>query len=219
MNSTRPQTAPPANQPARRRVADYDQLVDDLAYTYEGIFSRDSIVKAVADARAALEPTATIKDFLPILVSRFAREQLTAAAQADGRLIKPVPELLFICVQNAGRSQMAAALAQHLSAGKVHVRSAGSKPADKINPTAVQVLAERSIILTEAYPKPLTNEVVHAADVIVTMGCGDACPIYPGKRYLDWNVADPNDRPIERVRDIRDDLQARITALLRDLNI
>jgi arsenate reductase len=223
MNSTRPQTAPPtaepAGQPAPRRVTDYDRLVDDLAYTYEGIFSRDSIVEAVASARAALEPTATIKDFLPILVSRFAREQLTAAAQADGRLIKPVPELLFVCVQNAGRSQMAAALAQHLSAGKVHVRSAGSKPADKINPMAVHVLAERGITLTEAYPKPLTNDVVHAADVIVTMGCGDACPIYPGKRYLDWDVADPNDQPIERVRDIRDDLQARITALLRDLNI
>jgi arsenate reductase (thioredoxin) len=223
MNSTPPETAAPAaetsNQPSRGRLTDYDRLVDDLAYTYEGIFSRDSIAHAVADAREALEPTATIPNFLPLLVSRFAREQLTAVAQADGRLIKPVPELLFVCVQNAGRSQMAAALAQHLSAGKVHVRSAGSRPADKINPMAVQVLAERGITLTEAYPKPLTNDVVHAADVIVTMGCGDACPIYPGKRYLDWEIADPNDQPIDKVRDIRDDLQARITALLRDLNI
>ena len=219
MSSTPPETATPAAEPARGRATDYDRLVDDLAYTYEGIFSRDSIAQAVANAREALEPTATIKDFLPILVSRFAREQLSAAAQAVGRLIKPVPELLFVCVQNAGRSQMAAALARHLSAGKVHVRSAGSKPADKINPMAVQVLAERGITLTEAYPKPLTNDVVHAADVIVTMGCGAACPIYPGKRYLDWDVADPNDQPIDRVRDIRDDFQARITALLRDLNI
>jgi arsenate reductase len=223
MNSTPQETATPAaeptDQPARERVTDYDRLVDDLAYTYEGIFSRDSIAQAVANAREALEPTATIKEFLPILVSRFAREQLSAAAQADGLLIKPVPELLFVCVQNAGRSQMAAALAQHLSAGKVHVRSAGSKPADKINPMAVRVLAERGITLTDAYPKPLTNDVVHAADVIVTMGCGDACPIYPGKRYLDWDVADPNDQPIDQVRDIRDHLQARITALLRDLNI
>jgi arsenate reductase len=223
MSSTPQETATPAAEPTDQRawggVTDYDRLVDDLAYNYEGIFSRDSIAQAVANAREALEPTATIKDFLPILVSRFAREQLSAAAQADGRLIKPIPELLFVCVQNAGRSQMAAALAQHLSVGKVHVRSAGSKPADKINPMAVQVLAERGITLTEAYPKPLTNDVVHAADVIVTMGCGDACPIYPGKRYLDWDVADPNDQPIDRVRDIRDDLQARITALLRDLNI
>jgi arsenate reductase (thioredoxin) len=223
MNSSRQATQTPAAEasapPARRRVADYDRLVDELAYSYAGVFSRDSIAEAVADARTALEPTATISDFLPILVSRFAREQLTAAAQADGRITKPVPELLFICVQNAGRSQMAAALAHHLSAGKVHVRSAGSQPGDQINPIAVQVLAERGIRLTEAYPKPLTNDVVHAADVIVTMGCGDTCPIYPGKRYLDWDVPDPNGQPIDRVRDIRDDLQARITALLRDLNI
>jgi arsenate reductase len=223
MNSSPRTTQTPAaetsSRQARRRVTDYDRLVDELAYTYEGIFSRDSIAQAVADARAALEPSATIPDFLPILVSRFAREQLSAAAQADGRLTKPVPELLFVCVHNAGRSQMAAALAQHLTAGKVHVRSAGSQPADQINAMAVQVLAERGISLTEAYPKPLSNDVIHAADVIVTMGCGDACPIYAGKRYLDWDVADPNGQPIDRVRDIRDDLQARITTLLRDLNI
>jgi arsenate reductase (thioredoxin) len=223
MNSSPRTTQTPAaetsSRQARRRVTDYDRLVDELAYTYEGIFSRDSIAQAVADARAALEPSATIPDFLPILVSRFAREQLSAAAQADGRLTKPVPELLFVCVHNAGRSQMAAALAQHLTAGKVHVRSAGSQPADQINAMAVQVLAERGISLTEAYPKPLSNDVIHAADVIVTMGCGDACPIYAGKRYLDWDVADPNEQPIDRVRDIRDDLQARITTLLRDLNI
>jgi arsenate reductase (thioredoxin) len=223
MNSS-PQTtetpaAEPSGRPARRRVTDYDRLLDELAYTYAGVFSRDSIAQAVADARAALEPTATIPDFLPILVSRFAREQLAAAAQADGRIAKPVPELLFVCVHNAGRSQMAAALARHLSAGRVHVRSAGSQPADQINPMAIEVLAERGITLTEAYPKPLTNDVVHAADVIVTMGCGDTCPIYPGKRYLDWDVPDPNDQPIDRVRDIRDELQARITAILRDLNI
>ncbi|HEX3198675.1 MAG TPA: arsenate reductase ArsC [Propionibacteriaceae bacterium] len=223
MNSSPRTTQTPAaetsSRQARRRVTDYDRLVDELAYTYEGIFSRDSIAQAVADARAALEPSATIPDFLPILVSRFAREQLSAAAQADGRLTKPVPEVLFVCVHNAGRSQMAAALAQHLTAGKVHVRSAGSQPADQINAMAVQVLAERGISLTEAYPKPLSNDVIHAADMIVTMGCGDACPIYAGKRYLDWDVADPNGQPIDRVRDIRDDLQARITTLLRDLNI
>src|SRR5918995_1595313 len=122
MNSSPRTTEIPAGdksgQPARRRVTDCDRLVDELVDTYEGILSRDSIARAVADARArALEPNATIPDFLPILVSRFAREQLTAAAQPDGHLTKRIPELLFICVQNAGRSQMAAALAQHLSAG------------------------------------------------------------------------------------------------------
>jgi arsenate reductase len=114
---------------------------------------------------------------------------------------------------------MAAALADHLSAGRVHVRSAGSQPVEKINPDVITVLAERGITLTEAYPKPLSNDVVHAADVIVTMGCGDTCPIFSGKRYLDWDVADPNGQHIGTVRDIRDDLQARVTALLRDLNI
>jgi arsenate reductase (thioredoxin) len=204
---------------SQRRTPDYDQLVEELAYTYDGTFSRESIALAVTEAREALEPTATIPDFLPVLIGRFARERLAAAAQADGRLPKPVPELLFVCVHNAGRSQMAAALSHHLSAGRVHVCSAGSQPADRINPDVVAVLAERGITLTEAYPKPLTNDVVHAADVIVTMGCGDTCPIFPGKRYLDWDVADPNGQPIDTVRDIRDDLQARVTALLRDLNI
>jgi arsenate reductase (thioredoxin) len=202
-----------------RRTPDYDRLVDQLAYTYEGTVSRESIAEFVTEARESLEPTATMPDFLPVLVGRFARERLTAAAQAAGRMPKPVPELLFVCVHNAGRSQMAAALAHHLSAGKVHVRSAGSHPAGRINPDVVAVLAERGIHLTEAYPKPLSNDVMHAADVIVTMGCGDTCPIFPGKRYLDWDVADPNGQPIERVRDIRDDLQARVTALLRDLNL
>lgn len=219
--TTSPPAAAAAPDPVHRasRATDYPALVDELAYTYDGVFSRDSIAAAVADARARLEPAATIPDFLPVLVARFAREQLTAAAQADGKLAKPVPELLFICVQNAGRSQIAAALAAHLSGGRVHVRSAGSAPTGQINPVAVQVLAERGVTLTEAYPKPLTSTVVRAADVIITMGCGDACPIYPGKRYLDWDVADPDGQPLDVVRDIRDDIQHRVTALLRDLHL
>ena len=118
-----------------RPSGDYVALIDDLAYIYEGVFSRDSIAAAVDEARMRLEPSAKFPDFLPVLVARFAREQLTAAAQADGRIAKPVPELLFICVQNAGRSQLAAALAEHLSGGKVHVRSAGSAPTGRSTPT------------------------------------------------------------------------------------
>jgi protein-tyrosine-phosphatase len=142
-------------------------------------------------------------------VARHAKEQLTSAAQAEGRIAKTVPELLFVCVHNAGRSQMAAALAEHLSARRVHVRSAGSAPAGEVNPVVIQVLAERGITLDAPYPKPLSDNVVRAADVIITMGCGDACPIFPGKRYEDWPVADPADQPTETVRDIRDDIQAR----------
>lgn len=198
---------------------DWQGIVDDLAYSYEGVFPAEVVAQAVADARAALERVSRIPDYLPILVTRQAKEQLTAAAQAQGRIAKRIPELLFICVHNAGRSQMAAALAAHLSAGGVHVRSAGSAPTGQINPVAIEVLKERGITLSEAYPKPLSDSVVRAADVIVTMGCGDACPIYPGKRYLDWDVPDPAGQPIEVLRDIRDDIQGRITTLLRDLDL
>ncbi len=195
----------------------YGAIVDDLAYSYDGVFSRESVQAAVQAARCVLEPVSTIKTYLPILVARQAKEQLMSAAQAEGRVAKAVPELLFVCVHNAGRSQMAAALAEHLSARRVHVRSAGSAPAGEINPLVIEVLAERGIALTTAYPKPLSDNVVRAADAIITMGCGDACPIFPGKRYEDWDVADPAGQPIEVVRDIRDDLQARVTTLLRDI--
>lgn len=195
----------------------YDELVDDLSYSYDGIFSRETVAEAVRSARELLEPRATVTTFLPVLVARQSREQLMAAAQAEGRIAKKVPELLFICVHNAGRSQMAAALAEHLSARRVHVRSAGSDPVHEVNPVVVTALGERGIPLTTPYPKPLSHSVVRAADVIVTMGCGDACPIYPGKRYEDWDVADPAGQPLEVVRDIRDDIQGRVTALLRDI--
>ncbi|GAB3704974.1 arsenate reductase ArsC [Mariniluteicoccus flavus] len=195
----------------------YAAIVDDLRYSYDGVFSKESVDEAVASARRQLESVSRIPTFLPVLVAKQAREQLTAAAQAEGRISKRVPELLFICVHNAGRSQMAAALAQHLSNGRVHVRSAGSDPTGQINPLAVEVLAERGISLVDAYPKPLTDTVVRAADVIITMGCGDACPIYPGRRYEDWTVADPAGADLSTVRDIRDDLQGRVTALLREL--
>lgn len=197
----------------------YTRVVEDLAYQFDGVFSPESITQAVLDARRLLEPHATITDYLLVLVERFAKEQLQAAAQAEGRLAKPVPELLFVCVHNAGRSQMAAALADSLSGGRVHVRTAGSQPAGEVNPQVVAVLAERGIDLSEAYPKPLTDDVVRAADVIVTMGCGDACPIYPGKRYEDWDVADPAGADLDEVRNIREDLQARVSNLLRELGI
>jgi arsenate reductase len=130
-----------------------------------------------------------------------------------------VPTVLFVCVQNAGRSQMAAALLDHRSAGRVHVRSAGSRPAGEIDPVVVEALAELDIDVTKAFPKPLTDEVVRAADVVVTMGCGDACPIYPGKRYEDWEVDDPAGRGIDFVRRVRDDIDGRVTELLAVLGL
>lgn len=195
------------------------QVITDLSYSFHGVFPPEEIEQATRTAWAELSSVSRIPTYLPVLTARLARERLTATAQADGRIVKTVPELRFVCVHNAGRSQLAAALANHLAPGRVHVRSAGSAPTRQLNPVVVEALAERGIALTEAFPKPLSNDVVRAADVIVTMGCGDTCPVYPGKRYEDWLIADPAGQPLEVVRDIRDDIQARVTTLLRDLDL
>jgi arsenate reductase len=128
-----------------------------------------------------------------------------------------VPEVLFVCVHNAGRSQMAAGLLRELGGDSVHVRTAGSDPADRINPAAVDAMEEVGVDLSQEFPKPLTDEFVRAADVVITMGCGDACPVYPGKRYEDWELEDPAGKDLEEVRRIRDDIRARVEALLEDL--
>ena len=126
-------------------------------------------------------------------------------------------EVLFVCVHNAGRSQMAAGLLKLRSEGRIQVRSAGSAPAEEINPNAVVALEELGVDMGEAFPKPLTDEVVRAADVVVTMGCGDACPIYPGKRYEDWELDDPAGQDLETVRQIRDELDRRVQRLIAEL--
>ncbi len=127
------------------------------------------------------------------------------------------PEVLFVCVHNAGRSQMAAALLEHHAAGRVTVRSAGSAPAETINPVVHAAMAEVGLDVSREFPKPLTDEAVRAADVVVTMGCGDACPVYPGKRYLDWTLDDPAGRDVDEVRAIRDAIDARVRTLLDEL--
>ena len=128
--------------------------------------------------------------------------------------MKDRPEVLFVCVHNAGRSQMAAALLDHHARGRVHVRSAGSTPADEVNPAVVLAMAEVGIDISKGFPKPLTDEVVRDADVVVTMGCGDACPVYPGKRYLDWELPDPSGMTVEQIRPIREEIDHRVRALL-----
>ena len=129
-----------------------------------------------------------------------------------------IPEVLFICTHNAGRSQMAAALLDHAAAGRVRVSSAGSQPASQLNPAVVQAMAEIGLDISREYPKPLTGDKVKAADVVITMGCGDACPIYPGKRYEDWDLPDPAGLPLDAVRPIRDAIRVRVQALLEDLD-
>ena len=129
------------------------------------------------------------------------------------------PTVLFVCVHNAGRSQMAAALLEHHAQGRVHVRSAGSTPANAVNPAVVAVMAEIGVDLTKQVPKLLTTDAVHAADVVITMGCGDACPVFPGKRYLDWDLTDPAGLGVDGIRPIRDDIDRRVRALLTELDV
>ena len=162
---------------------------------------------------------ARIVDFLPLSVHRFSRERLRAIGQAEAMIRKEVPEVLFVCVHNAGRSQIAAALLHHHARGRVHVRSAGSDPADRLNPTVVEAMREVRLDLSREFPKPMTDEVVQAADVVVTMGCGDACPLYPGKRYEDWKIDDPHGKDVETVRRIRDEVSRRVDRLLADLRV
>jgi arsenate reductase len=131
--------------------------------------------------------------------------------------VKDVPEVLFVCVHNAGRSQMAAGLLDRAAQGRVHVRSAGSAPSDEIHGNVRAAMDEIGVDLSKEFPKPLTDEVVRATDVVITMGCGDACPVYPGKRYLDWDLPDPQGQPMENVRAIRDEIDRRVRALLEEL--
>jgi protein-tyrosine-phosphatase len=128
-----------------------------------------------------------------------------------------VPEVLFVCVHNAGRSQMAAGLTNLRSVGGIHVRTGGTDPADRLNPAVVQAMAELGVDIGDEYPKLLTDEVVRAADVVITMGCGDACPIYPGKRYEDWDLEDPAGQDLETVRRIRDEIDSRVRRLVGEL--
>ncbi|HEY6835215.1 MAG TPA: arsenate reductase ArsC [Gaiellaceae bacterium] len=193
-----------------------DQAADRLADEFEGIFSPETIARYMAESQDLLGE-ARINVFVPVLAHRFARERLTALAQAEGILTKEQPEVLFVCTHNAGRSQMAAGLVKLRSQGRIHVRSAGSTPADEINPAAVEAMQELGVDMSEEFPKPLTDEVVKAAEVVVTMGCGDACPIFPGKRYEDWDLEDPAGKDLETVRRIRDEIDSRVQKLVDEL--
>ena len=193
-----------------------DQAADRLADEFSGIFARETIARYIAESLNMLE-SARINVFVPVLAHRFARERLRALAQAEGALAKDQPEVLFVCVHNAGRSQMAAGLVKLRSQGRIHVRTAGSAPSEEIAPAVVEAMREVGVDVGDEFPKPLTDEVVRAADVVITMGCGDACPIYPGKRYEDWELDDPAGLELDRVRTIRDEIDRHVRALVAEL--
>src|SRR5215207_7563085 len=190
--------------------------LDRLREEFRGTFSTETIEHFVTEAMASLGG-ARLREYVPLFVHRFARERLRALGQVQGTMGKDVPEVLFVCVHNAGRSQMAAGLLERYAAGRVHVRSAGSSPTDQINPAVVQVMGDLGVDISKEFPKPLTEDFVSAADVVITMGCGDACPIYPGKRYEDWEVDDPAGKSLAEVMRIRDDIDARVRRLLERL--
>ena len=192
------------------------QVADALVGEFEGVFSRETSERYIAESLDLLGG-ARINVFVPVLAHRFARERLKALGQAEGTITKEQPEVLFVCVQNAGRSQMAAGLVKLRSEGRIHVRSAGSAPGGEINATVVEAMEELGVDMDEEFPKPLTDEVVRAADVVITMGCGDACPIYPGKRYEDWAVDDPAGQGLETVRRIRDEIDGRVQRLITEV--
>jgi arsenate reductase len=190
--------------------------VEVLSGEFAGIFSPETIdayveesIEQFADSR--------VQEFVPLMVERFSRQRLRALAQAEGKVTKEVPEVLFVCVHNSGRSQMAAGLLDTLAEGRVHVRSAGSDPAHTLNPNAIEAMSEVGVDISKEFPKPLTDEVVRAADAVITMGCGDACPIYPGKRYEDWDLEDPAGKDLETVRRIRDEIRDRVEKLIAGL--
>jgi arsenate reductase len=193
-----------------------DNLARGLVQEFAGIFSEETIHRYISESVDLLGDS-RITVYVPVLAHRFARERLKAFAQAEGIVGKDQPEVLFVCVQNAGRSQMAAGLLRLRSEGRINVRTAGSAPAEEINANAVAALEELGVDMSEQFPKPLTDEVVRAADVVITMGCGDACPIYPGKKYEDWELEDPDGKDLETVRLIRDELDQRIQKLIAEL--
>ncbi|MDO0939038.1 arsenate reductase ArsC [Streptomyces sp. DG2A-72] len=189
-----------------------------LALRYRGHFSAETIQSVIADSYERLAEHAHVRTHLIVLTEHLTKDRLDAIAHIQGSPGVGLPRVLFVCTHNAGRSQMAAALLAHRAHGHVVVSSAGTRPAAEVEPAVGQVLAEVGVDLSEAaFPKPLTDEVVQAADVVITMGCGDACPLVPGRRYLDWPTTDPEGAPIDVVRGIRDEIDAHITELLDSL--
>jgi ArsR family transcriptional regulator len=207
-----PTSAPPDIAPV------LDRIIADLAERYRGTFNLETVERYVRESAELLSERAGGEQRnLGSLTGRFAADRLDALVKQDAPSGKVVPEVLFVCVQNAGRSQMASAILRHLAGDRVHVRTAGSEPAAELRPSIISALDEIGVPVAGEYPKPLTDEVVRTADYVITMGCGDACPIYPGRQYLDWDLDDPVGKPPAEVRPIRDEIERLVRALVREI--
>lgn len=192
-------------------------VADRLHKNFKENFSAETIEKYVFESFDLLDAKSEVKVYLPSLTERFAKERLQALLKAKNLHDHDALDILFVCVHNSGRSQMAAGFMSQLGGERVVVRSAGSAPKESISPEVVEAMAEVGIDISQEFPKPLTDEVVRGSDAVITMGCGDACPIYPGKRYEDWKLDDPAGQGLESVRVIRDEIKKRVETLLADL--
>jgi arsenate reductase len=190
-----------------------------LERDFAEVFGLETIERFLQSSYEQFAGRATIANFLPLLAERFARQRLYALARVEGKVSDGKPTVLFLCTHNAGRSQMALGYFTHFAADDAVAWSGGSEPGDRINPSAVEAMAEVGIDITGEFPKPWTDEIVQAADVVITMGCGDACPIFPGKRYENWDLPDPAGQGVAAVRPIRDDIEERVRRLLADLHV
>lgn len=195
-----------------------EESVAQLARKWAGRFDEETIRPVVVEAHASFAD-ARVRTFIPVFTTRYADDRLRAMAKVQGMVTDSLPTVLFVCVHNAGRSQMAAGWLRHLSKGRVEVYSGGSMPGAALNAAAVEAMREVGVDISSEFPKPFAVEVVQAADVVITMGCGDTCPIFPGKRYEDWALDDPAGLGVEAVRPIRDEIRRRVEALLADLGV
>jgi arsenate reductase (thioredoxin) len=190
-----------------------------LARDFEGVYGVETIERFLHTSYDQFAGRATVLNYLPLLAERFAKQRLGALARVEGKSSDGTPAVLFLCVHNAGRSQMALGFFQHYAGDAAVGWSGGSEPGDEVNPAAIDAMRERGIDISAEYPKPWTDEVVRAADAVITMGCGDACPVFPGKRYEEWVLDDPAGWDVPGIRPVRDEIERRVLTLLDELGI
>jgi protein-tyrosine-phosphatase len=195
------------------------EAAERLKRRFAGELNTETIERFMNESLDMLVQRAHTSTWIPLLAERFARDRLRALIRLESDSTTLNPSVLFLCVHNAGRSQMAAGWMRHLAGASVDVFSGGSEPAEQVNQAAVAAMAEKGIDIGGEIPQPWADEIVRAADVVVTMGCGDACPVFPGKRYIDWEVDDPSNKTVEEVRPIRDDLEQRVRELMVELEM
>jgi protein-tyrosine-phosphatase len=188
-----------------------------LQKNFEGVFSAETIERFLITSYDEFGVRISNDTYLPMFAERFARQRLNALARVEGKSDDHRPVVLFLCTHNAGRSQIALGYFNALAGDRAVAWSGGSEPGTSVNPAAVEAMAEVGIDISQEFPKPWTDEIVRAADVVITMGCGDACPIFPGKRYEDWTITDPNGLGVEAVRPIRDEIKGRVESLLAQI--